>query len=65
MGLLSFLFGGKAPELTPEEIASIDIDTSTHNLSTGFSMHSAGDVFPGQTIPVQSMADQGADRVLH
>ena len=22
-------------------------------------------VFPGQTIPVQSMADQGADRALH
>lgn len=44
MGLLSFLFGGKAPELTPEQIVDVDIDTSTRNVSTGFSMHSAGDV---------------------
>ena len=44
MGLLSFLFGGKAPELTPEQIADVDIDTSSRNVSTGFSMHSADDV---------------------
>ena len=44
MGLLSFLFGGKAPELTPEEIADIDSDCTTRDLRTGFSMHSAGDV---------------------